>query len=88
MLLAEDFQRKETKGKKNAYALKTPSIVATTFVYKMEFHMESNPAGRKKKAGLHLHQSLPGCCCITTIHLIEKTFFDLVIMTFDLDLRT
>ncbi len=33
---------------------------------------------------LHLHQLLPGCCYITTIHLNEKTFFDLVTLTFDL----
>ncbi len=61
--------------KKNANALKTPSVVVPTFVYKIEFHIESDPAGRKQKARLHLHQALPGCCCITMIHLTEKNVF-------------
>ena len=49
------------------------------------------PAGRKQTARLYLHQWLPGCCCITTIHLIEKKFFFTWWpwpLTYDLDLRT
>ncbi len=74
----------QSEMEKNTYALKTPRFVASTFVYEIEFHIESYPAGRKQKARFHLHQSLPSCCFITTIHLNEKPSFDLVTLTFDL----
>ena len=71
--------------KKTTYALKTPSVVAPTFIYAIEYALvPDRPVAERQVSSVSSVSSVTSWLLLNYSEIHRKTFFDLVTLTFDL----